>query len=314
MDRFRTSIIRAMPPDIGCLLESVSETHWQTVQEIRLRVGMPLVFSSSHGNTSFGESMTTQQVWDCFLQLCGHAVHTHQDELRQGFITTRDGIRVGIAGTAVVCDGKVTTYRDITSLCIRVPRVIDGCAKRILPYVVQEGTVHGMLLCGAPACGKTTMLRDLAQTLSMKYRIAVIDERHELALDGLCGCDVLIGCPKASGILQAVRTLAPDAVIADEIGDATEWRAVEYSVYSGVPVIASVHASCERELTAREDIVRTLGNGGFEYVAFLPPRRNSGGQAVIRKAAELIEDGGSNVDRAGVYGCRCDGGAAVVGG
>lgn len=314
MESLRTSIRRCMTSVLGQVFETVPDVCWETVQEIRVRAGAPLMFSSASENVSFGGTVTAQQVWECFLQFCGHAVHTHQDELRQGFITTREGVRVGIAGTAVMSDGDVASYRDITSLCIRVPRAVPGCADTVLPYIESDGRLHGMLLCGAPASGKTTMLRDAAQTLSVKHRIAVIDERRELTLDGLCGCDVLIGCPKAGGILQAVRTLAPDAVIADEIGDAAEWRAVEHSVYSGVPVIASVHASCIQDLTVRAEIVRTLGNGGFEYVAFLPPRRDPGGQTVVRKAAEWIEDSRGVVDHAGVYGSRCGGSTSADGG
>ncbi len=314
MDRFRTSIIRSMPPDMGRLLETVSQTHWQTVQEIRLRVGMPPVFSSSYGNTSFGEAMTAQQVWECFFRLCGQAVHTHQEELRQGFITTCDGVRVGVAGTAVLNGNTVSTYRDITSLCIRVPRVVTGCADELLPYIESDRGLRGMLLCGAPACGKTTMLRDLAQSLSAHRRVAVVDERRELSCGSLTACDVLIGCPKAIGILQAVRTLAPDAVIADEIGDKTEWEAVGRSVYSGVPVIASVHASCERELMARKEIVRVLKEGGFAYVAFLPPRTMLCEPMVIRKAEELFEDTGSMPDFARMRGSGGNGGASPDGG
>ena len=76
-------------------------------------------------------------------------------------------------------------------------------------------------LIGNPNCGKTTLLRDLAaQLAARRYRVAVVDERGELSWeDTLKGCDVLRGYPKAVGIRQAVRCLAPDYILLDELGD-----------------------------------------------------------------------------------------------
>lgn len=302
MDDQRTSLCAYLPFELARTLEAVPNAQWSKAQEVRIRADAPLMLSSSTGNIPFGSEITAAQVRECFLRLCGQAVHTHQEELCQGFVTTRDGFRVGIAGTAVLRDGMITSYRDITSLCIRVPRRITGCASPLLPFVCGEDGVSGLLLCGAPACGKTTLLRDLAQSLSERYRIAVIDERREFAFDGAHLCDVLVGCPKAVGIMQAVRTLAPDAVIVDEIGDRAEWEMVAHSVFCGVPVIASVHARHARELTARKEIAQVLKNGGFSYVAFLPPRGKHERPITIRKAAELFEDHGGIVDRARLHG------------
>ncbi len=303
MDERRTSLCAYLPFELARTLETVSHAQWCDTQEVRIRAHTPLTLSSPKGNLAFGDDVTAAQVRECFLRFCEHAVHSHQEELRDGFVTTRDGFRVGVAGTAVLHDGTVTAYRDITSLCVRIPRDITGCASTLLPLICGENGINGLLLCGAPASGKTTLLRDLARSLSLRYRIAVIDERRELALGGLHACDVLSGCPKATGILQAVRTLAPDAVIVDEIGSRAEWEAVAHSVFCGVPVIASAHAGHVRELTARAEIAHVLKNGGFSYAAFMPPRDKREHPITIRKAAELFEDHGSPVDRAGVCGC-----------
>lgn len=288
MDERRTSLCAYLPVGIARTLEAVPYAQWHQAQEVRIRAYAPLTLSSPHGNTVFGGAVTAAQVRECFLRFCEHAVHSHQEELKDGFVTTRDGFRVGVAGTAVLRDGVVAAYRDITSLCVRIPRDIAGCASSLLPFVCGENGINGLLLCGAPASGKTTLLRDLARSLSRQYRITVIDERREMALGGLSACDVLSGCPKATGILQAVRTLAPDAVIADEIGARAEWEAVAHSVFCGVPVIASAHAGHVRELTARAEIIQVLKNGGFSYAAFLPSRDRREDPITVRKAAELF--------------------------
>ena len=292
-----------LPSSLADAVMSMPPSKWDKVQEVRLRADAPPVLSTAQGNLVLPQTVTSSQVRECFLRLCGHAVHTHQEELRQGFVTTSDGFRVGVAGTAVLQDGAITSYRDLISLCIRVPRHIDGCAASLLPYVCGENGIRGMLLCGAPGSGKTTLLRDLAQALSVRWNVSVIDERGELAIGTLHACDVLRGCPKAVGILQAVRTLAPDAVIVDEIGGDAEWQAVAHSVFCGVPVIASVHAGCERELLARAEAVKVLRDGGFPYVAFLPPRTRQGDSITVRKAGELFEDHRCDADRPRLHGC-----------
>ncbi|MBE6762917.1 MAG: stage III sporulation protein AA [Ruminococcaceae bacterium] len=299
-----SGITAGLPDSIASALSAVPSEYRHSAQEIRIRAGAPLIVSSPKGNTPFGRMLTAEDVRDCFLHLCGYAVHTHQEELRQGFFTTRDGRRVGVAGTAVITDGDVTGYRDITSLCIRVPRAIRGCSSPLLPYIDTEDGVHGLLLSGAPASGKTTVLRDTAQTLGDHRRVAVVDERRELAFGGLPMCDVLGGCPKAVGIVQAVRTLAPDVVIADEIGSEAEWEAVAYAVFCGVPVIASVHAHNAQDLLARERIRTVLQNGGFSYVAFLSPRHCRERKTTVKKAGDLFENTGSVSGSGGVCGDR----------
>lgn len=107
-----------------------------------------------------------------------------------------------------------------------------GCADPLLNRLLQGGRIAGALICGEPSSGKTSLLRDMARQLSdgsrgRRYHVAVVDERGELGADrGLPECDVLLYCPKEKGIEQAVRCLAPDVVLFDELGTPEETRAV----------------------------------------------------------------------------------------
>ncbi len=292
-----TSLYRYLPPQTAQEMMRLSQAERESVQEVRLRAEAAVMLSMPCKNRLLQTRVTALQVQECFYRLCDHAVHTHQEEVRQGFITTREGFRVGVAGTAVVRDTDVTAYRAVSSLCIRLPRHIVGCASPLLPFIEQNGRLNSVLVCGAPAVGKTTVLRDAAEQLSWQYRVAVVDERQELSYSGLNGCDVLRGCPKKIGILQAVRTLSPDAVVIDELGDDSEWHAVAESLFCGVAVIASVHASQEEDLMVRRVVREVLTNGGFTWLVFLPPRGCIGQPFRMRKVADWIENSGNCSDR-----------------
>lgn len=306
-----------LPPAIRAVLERVPATFRDTVQEIRLRRQSPVVLSTPSGEwwvTPAGKPVDThrpdllyclpEQLEDCFSRLCGYSIHTHQEEIRQGFVTATNGCRAGIGGTAVMENGVCVSMREITSLCLRVARVHEGCARELVPRLLVGGELHSALLCGEPGSGKTSLLRDIARSLSVgdygrRYRVAVVDERGELALRrSLPACDVLTGCPKAQGVLQAVRCLAPEVVVFDELGDDRETQAVRSSLQSGVAVVASCHGRDMPSLLGRPAVATLLETGAFSQVVLL---KGHGKPGQIHETIEVrewfAENFGAGVDR-----------------
>lgn len=307
-----TTLCRYLPESLAACLRAVPISLRDAVQEVRLRCGEKLMLSTRDGGIRQSIIVDAAMVHETFLRCCQHAVHTHQEELAQGFVTTAQGYRVGVAGTAVIKDGRITSCRDITSLCIRLPRKIRGCAAPLLSYVDGTNGVTSLLLCGAPASGKTTLLRDLAMTLCESHAVSVVDERREISAFGCGACDVLRGYPKGEGVLQAVRTMSPEAVVVDELGSHAEWEAVIRSCYCGVAVIASAHIADPHEALARPLLTAALQNGAFEWVAFLPPRRRIYEETVIVKARDLLENTGSIADRVRLYGHGTESGVVTA--
>lgn len=308
-----TSLCDLLPEPLGGCLRRVPPSVQSRTHEVRLRSGRPLMLTTVDGHVTLGAAVTPTLIRECFLRCCGHAVHTHQAELSQGFVTTAQGLRVGVAGTAVLKEGEVTSCRELTALCIRLPRVITGCAAPLLPHLDDDGRIRGMLLCGAPASGKTTLLRDLAAELSCHRAVAVVDERCEIAVCGVCdGCDVLRGYPKGDGVLQAVRTLAPDVVIADELGTVQEWAAVTRSACLGAAVIASAHVASLATIRKHELLLDALRSGAFERVVILPPRQSTSREAVVVKARDILEDTGCVIARVRLDRDRCARGMGLV--
>lgn len=154
----------------------------------------------------------------------------------------------------------------------------------------------GCCLPGPPACGKTTLLRGAARVLGNAGRlVAIVDERMELCptcTDGFVtppalGCDVLSGYPKALGMQQALRTLAPQTIICDEVGGMEDARAVLAAANAGVRIVASIHAQAPSLMWSRPQSRVLLETGAFQYVVFLESARTPGVVKGIYDVASL---------------------------
>ncbi len=274
------------------------------VQEIRIRAEKPLVLSMGR-KTMFvdkefelSESMENavtasfEDIVASFQNVCCYSVYSHQNEIKNGFVTMGSGHRVGLCGTAVISHGEISSVRDISSLNIRIAREIPDAAEELLQRV---GSVEGgLLIVGMPCSGKTTILRDLARRISLGIgcrimRTSVVDERSELsgtyagiARNDLGLSDILNGYSKHEGIMQALRTLSPEAIICDEIGTSADMRAIEQGINAGVSIVATIHAGSYRELLARNQGKALINSGAFRTVVILESRENAG------KISELI--------------------------
>ena len=271
-------------------LGSLPPAAWAQVQEIRLRAGQAVALSTPQGERYLGRGgvsalpqsdtfiCTAADLEGCFLRLCDESVYAHEWELQQGFLSAPGGIRVGVAGTAVVEGGQVRAVRDVTSLCIRFPRHIPGCADRLRRRMLAAGHPANILVVGPPSSGKTTLLRDLAAGLGARgYRVTVVDERGELSgTIPLTGCDVLLGYPKAEGIRRAVRCLAPDVIVFDELGDEGEAAAVAACTRYGVAVAASLHGYDPAALSHQPLPRRLAESRAFDLWCFMAGRRHPG--------------------------------------
>lgn len=87
--------------------------------------------------------------------------HTHQQEIKDGYVSTRSGCRAGIAGSVVTENGAIVTMRHITSICIRIARRHDGCASALAAEMIGPSGLRSALIAGEPSSGKTSLLRDL---------------------------------------------------------------------------------------------------------------------------------------------------------
>lgn len=275
-----------LPNNLENAVARLSDEQSRTVREIRLRAGTALAVSVDAGVrflTKDGQlsavktpaciEVSAADVEDCVRRLCGFALHAHEEELRRGFVTA-DGCRAGIGGTVVFAAGQPLSMRNFTSVCLRIARLHVGIADPLLDAIGRVPT-GGILVCGAPSSGKTSLLRDVAQGLSdgrlgSRANVAVVDERSELAFCGaLRDCDVLTGCDKAEGIFRAVRCLSPEFLVFDEWTSERESQAVSYALSSGVRVVTSVHAPSVAAARSRAETAGILAANRFPVAAEL---------------------------------------------
>lgn len=293
-DRIRAPLIRAL-------------STCQRATEIVLRTDRPLcvyefhrlLFVTDKGlvTDSFSVdhllTVSASEIESIVLKLCDHSVYAYQNEINSGFITIGGGVRVGICGKAVMTDGKLTNVRDISTLCFRIARDVHHCANQLLSLI---NPLDGALICGVPGSGKTTMIRDMARQLSYTYHVSVPDERCEITAYSrtkpsfdLGLCDIYAGYPKGLAANHAIRSMVPDIIVCDEIGDKSDADMLRYSLRCGVAFIATVHASSMQDLRNREITSELINTGAFRYIVFL---KSNGELGKVDKIYELCEPHG----------------------
>ena len=271
------------------LFNSLKDTD-NDINEIRIRKDRPvLVYKSNkpyivtkQGFEQFsldkikGEyiKINASQIKNAFAELCAYSVYRFQSDINNGFITVNGGHRIGVCGTYIGENGIMRSVRDITSRNIRIAREYKGCSKKLIEIT---GCGGGILICGVPSSGKTTMLRDISRIFSTEkmLKVSVADERGELSAFSrfensfdLGFCDIYCGYPKQKAILSAVRTMSPDFIVCDEL-TGQDLDSVYLTVNYGVKMIASVHCDCIENAVKNDSLVRLLKTGAFTSIVFL---------------------------------------------
>lgn len=254
-------VTRVLGKEIKSILEE-NKIPYDTLQEIRLRIGKPLIVISNNMEWVMDRAVEKEVLAQILEYVSHYSLYAFENDLKQGFITIEGGHRVGIAGQVLIENGEVKNFKNISSMNIRISHEILHCADVVLPYIVKNREILNVLIVSPPRCGKTTLLRDLIRQVSDGTRyvkgstVGVVDERSELG-----GCylgipqkqlgirtDILDACPKSKGMMMLVRSMAPNVIAVDELGGAEDLRALEYSMNCGCKILATVHGSSMEEL------------------------------------------------------------------
>lgn len=252
----------------GELLNALQEAEkMETLEEIRLRTDKPILLKYRQKQEVLPYQPTREEIVETLERMCENSIYSYQNQLCQGYITLREGNRVGVVGNAVLKDGKISNLNYISSLNVRINRQIIGCSTKIMGDMInpEEGTIYNTLIISSPGAGKTTLLQDIVRKISNGFlyeqngvtkqfeglTVGVVDERGEIAAmnrgymqnDLGIRTDVLDNVPKALGMKMMIRSMAPQVIVADEIGGQEDIEAIRYALCCGVKGVFTAHAA-----------------------------------------------------------------------
>ena len=234
-----------LPPEIFEKVRNVAN-----LQEIHIRAGYPVGIINNSGLYYFNEQVSYDTVQSIFSRVCSNSVYALKEEIKNGFITLQGGHRVGICGRCVITEDKTEGIVDITALNFRVAREFINCSLPVFRKLKSKP--QNVVFISPPNSGKTTYLRDLCRLYSIQgYTVSVVDERGEIApfskgesvFSFGKGVDVLRYCNKAKGMMQVLRTMNPEIVATDEIGNKEEGQAISEITKCGVHIITTFHGA-----------------------------------------------------------------------
>ena len=255
--------------------EIARRRHGTDIEEIRIRVGQQVELLPM--NDRFGEKISVQKMEEIINFLTDYSIFAYEEQIKKGYFTLEGGNRIGVAG-AVNEDGGM----DITALNIRIARQFIDCSKQMLDYIKNAGLIYNTLIVSGPGIGKTTYLRDCVRNLSMEFKVGVVDERSEIGAaefgvpqnDLGPRSDVMDNCSKSKGMMMLLRSMSPQIIAVDEIGERDDYYAIEQIMNSGVKFIGTVHAGDIDELRQKKYIWKMIEKRFVERVIFLSENEN----------------------------------------
>lgn len=247
-----------------------------TIYEVRIRADKPITVKGCDGIRVYSKQLNCKidrrELDQIFMRLCNHSIFSVESSLKQGFITSKYGERVGVCGEVVISDRSVVSIKNFTSLCIRFPNCAYGCSD---PLVKTLQNAVSCLVISPPFHGKTTFIRDLGRAYSDNFDLNVlfVDERDELGCNGSFNLgknsDVIRFANKEFGFYNGIRAYNPDVIITDEIMSATDCKSIEFAKSSGVKVVASAHAENLENLLKKKDLSSIIKNNTFDIIVLL---------------------------------------------
>ena len=246
------------------IANAISKINTETLYEIRLRNGF-FISANYGGKKCFvGDSGITfyeNAAIKCDLSLINsiidnlteYSVYAFNESIKKGFLPSKYGIRVGIAGECVF-DEKLLTIKNIESLNIRIPHEIVGSSDSFFDSIKNDGDFYNTIIISPPFCGKTTVLKDVARKINAFYNknLLIIDERGEFNVVKGSNIDSIRFSDKLYAFDYGIRSMSPDVIITDELSSINDWLCAYRAANSGIKIISTCHAASIDEIRKKD--------------------------------------------------------------
>lgn len=282
------------------------------LQEIRIRIDKPLIFETGRKEIVSKYKASVEDLNTIIKRMSNYSIYAFEDEIKRGYITIKGGHRIGICGSCVIEKNQVKTIKNISSLNIRICRQVLGCADNIMNFILDKNKVINTIIISPPKCGKTTLIRDITRNISngineMNFKgkkVCIVDERSEI---GACSCgipqldvgmrtDVMDGCLKSEGIIMAIRSMSPDIIVCDEIGNYKDMESIVTALNSGVNLITTIHGYGIEDLYRRPVFKEIVENEVFKRAIVLSGKKGAGTVEYIYDFINKIKISGGDND------------------
>ena len=275
------------------LKSALKNCNMNKLYEIRIRANKPItvlyegeyVYLSAKGLTNIKSqalSCSEEEIADCIYRAGNYSVYSIEEQIKQGFITSKDGERLGLCGECVFDRGQPLTLRNFSSICIRVPHIVHNCGHALYDICMSD-KLKNLLIMSPPGLGKTTILRDLGRIISEKTakNVLICDERGEISLGELGdSCDIMKFSDKERAFSSGIRAMRPDVIITDELSK-EDCFAIKKAINAGITVLASAH------FLAFENLIEPFFPL-FERYAFLSRERIGEIQSIYNEKGEKL--------------------------
>ena len=280
-------ILKYFPMRIREKISNKLGQEYDNLEEIRIRVNCPIILLFNNREEIIEDKITNEDTKEILQYVCENSIYAYQNEINHGYITIRGGHRVGVTGNCVIENDRVINISYIYSLNFRIAKQRIGAGNEVIKHIIDidNNNIFTTLIVSPPGGGKTTILRDLIRQLSsgidyINFKgktIGVADERGEIAAmykgipqnDVGIRTDILDNVPKWVGMEMLIRSMAPQIIVADEIGNLEDVNAINYAASCGVKGIFTAHGESLEDINMNLYLKKIIDLNIFEIIIFL---------------------------------------------
>ena len=141
--------------------EEDEEEKNKAIEEIRLRTDKPIQLKFNKFEKILEKNVTMEEILKTIQYICDNSIYSYQNQICEGFITVRDGHRVGLTGNCIIENNKVKNINHISSLNFRIAKEIKGASNRLLKYILdlENNSIYTTLIVSPPGVRKNNSFK-----------------------------------------------------------------------------------------------------------------------------------------------------------